>query len=64
VGLDAPYDLMSYPEVPTYLATYGRAPVSMQALALVLFGLEASRGRLPVDLPALYPSGHRFDPSE
>ncbi len=61
VALDGPYDLLSYPEVSAYLATYGRAPVSMEALALVLFGLEAPRGRLPVELPALYPAGH---PSE
>lgn len=51
VGLDSPYDLLAYPDVPTYLATYGRTPVSMQALAQVIFGLEAPRGRLPVELP-------------
>ena len=49
VALDSPYDLLSYPPVSTYLATYGRAPVSMNALADVLFGLEAPRGRLPVE---------------
>jgi len=59
VALDSPYDLLSYPEVSTYLATYGRAPVSMAALAQVLFGMEAPRGRLPVELPGLYPAGHR-----
>jgi beta-N-acetylhexosaminidase len=57
VALDSPYDLLSYPQVSTYLATYGRAPVSMEALALVLFGLEAPRGRLPVELPGLHPVG-------
>ncbi|MGB9300647.1 MAG: glycoside hydrolase family 3 C-terminal domain-containing protein, partial [Anaerolineae bacterium] len=58
VALDSPYDLLSYPEVSTYLATYGRAPVSMEALAQVLFGIEVPRGRLPVELPGLYPAGH------
>ena len=62
VALDSPYDLMSYPEVSTYLATYGRAAVSMAALAEVLFGLEVPRGRLPVELPALYPAGHPSSP--
>jgi beta-N-acetylhexosaminidase len=58
VALDSPYDLLSYPEVSTYLATYGRAPVSMEALAQVLFGLAEPRGRLPVELPGLYEVGH------
>jgi beta-N-acetylhexosaminidase len=56
VALDSPYDLLSYPEVSTYLATYGRAPVSMEALVDVLLGVEAPRGRLPVELPGLYPA--------
>jgi beta-N-acetylhexosaminidase len=57
VALNSPYDLLSYPDVSTYLATYGQAPVSMEALAEVLFGLEYPRGRLPVDLPGLYAVG-------
>jgi beta-N-acetylhexosaminidase len=59
VALDSPYDLLSYPEVSAYLATYGRAPVSMAALAQVLFGMEPPTGRLPVELPGLYRAGHR-----
>jgi len=58
VALDLPYDLSSYPEASTYLATYGRAPVSLEALADVLFGAEAPRGRLPVELAGLYPLGY------
>ena len=50
VALDSPYDLLAYPGVSTYLATYGRAPTSMRALAQVIFGLEVPKGRLPVDL--------------
>jgi beta-N-acetylhexosaminidase len=59
VALDSPYDLSSYPDVSTHLATYGRAPISMTALAQVLFGVEVPRGRLPVELPGLYPAGHQ-----
>ncbi len=58
VALDLPYDLLSFPEVPTYLATYGRATVLLEALADVLFGLEVPRGRLPVELAGLYPAGY------
>jgi beta-N-acetylhexosaminidase len=56
-ALSSPYDLLSYPQVSNYVSTYGQAPVSMEALAEVLFGLEAPRGRLPVDLPGLYAVG-------
>jgi beta-N-acetylhexosaminidase len=59
VALDSPYDLLSYPQVSTYLATYGRAPVSMEALGQVLFGYAKPTGRLPVELPGLYEVGHR-----
>lgn len=62
VALGSPYDLLSYPEVSAYLATYGRAPVSMEALAQVLFGLAEPRGRLPVELPGLYDVGHSYTP--
>lgn len=58
VSLSSPYDLLSYPQVSTYLTAYGQAPVSMQAAARVLFGIETPRGRLPVELPGLYALGH------
>jgi beta-N-acetylhexosaminidase len=57
VALSSPYDLLSYPHVSTYVAIYGQAPVTMEALAKVLFGLDAPRGRLPVELPGLYAVG-------
>jgi beta-N-acetylhexosaminidase len=53
VALDSPYDLLAYPAVSTYLATYGRAPAPLQALTDVLFGLKDARGTLPIDLPGL-----------
>jgi beta-N-acetylhexosaminidase len=60
IALDSPYDLLSYPDISTYLATYGQAPASMEALTDVLFGQEEPTGRLPVELPGLYEVGHRF----
>ena len=57
VALGVPYDLMSFPDASTYLATYGDVPVSLTALVQVVFGLNLPRGHLPVDLPGVYPLG-------
>jgi beta-N-acetylhexosaminidase len=49
---------MGFPDVNTYLASYGHIPVSLNALARVIVGLETPRGHLPVALPGLYPLGY------
>ncbi|HEY7982655.1 MAG TPA: beta-N-acetylhexosaminidase [Ktedonobacterales bacterium] len=59
VAAHNPYDLLAYPEVGTYLATYEHTAPAMEALAAVLWGERAPVGRLPVALPGLYPRGHR-----
>lgn len=58
VGIQGPYDLICCPDVPCYMAIYGAQQVSLGALARVIFGAERPRGKLPVDLPGLYPRGH------
>jgi beta-N-acetylhexosaminidase len=58
VAAGDPYDLQQFPDVPTYLATYGPDAPSMDAAARVLLGFVQPRGRLPVTLPGLYPAGH------
>ncbi|RZU53743.1 beta-N-acetylhexosaminidase [Krasilnikovia cinnamomea] len=65
VAVGEPYDIAYLPGVGTYLATYGTAPVSMEALARVLLGERPPSGRLPVTIPpaddpegVLYPYGH------
>jgi len=52
-----PYDLMAFPTAPTYLLSYGSNPPALEALAAVLQGREPPRGRLPVEIPDLYPVG-------
>ncbi|MDQ7820760.1 MAG: beta-N-acetylhexosaminidase [Armatimonadota bacterium] len=61
VGLGAPYELMAFPRVSTYLAAYGPDPASLTAVARVLAGQVRPTGRLPVALPGLYPRGHRAE---
>ncbi|WP_209365772.1 glycoside hydrolase family 3 protein [Sediminibacillus dalangtanensis] len=53
-----PYDLMAFPEVDGYLATYGNQDVSVEALARVISGEVNPQGKLPVTIPELYEYGH------
>lgn len=56
-----PYDLMVFPEVDGYLATYGYRDVSIKALAGVISGEVNPFGELPVTMPELYEYGHGLD---
>jgi beta-N-acetylhexosaminidase len=51
-AVGSPYDLTHLPPVATYLVTYGSNPSLLVALAEVLAGQTAARGRLPVRLKA------------
>jgi beta-N-acetylhexosaminidase len=58
------YDIGYFPEVSTYLVTYGYTPASLESLTKVLFGELNPKGRLPVMIPVaghpdqeLYPYG-------
>lgn len=64
VALREPYDLLRFPEVPTYVTTYGYLPVHMEALGDVLFGDVPAKGRLPVSLPGLFDLGHGLTAEE
>lgn len=57
VAVRGPYDLMAFPAAPTYLASYGANPPALEALAAILNGTARPAGRLPVELPGLYPIG-------
>ncbi|MGA1841325.1 MAG: beta-N-acetylhexosaminidase [bacterium] len=58
VSTMTPYDLLCFPKIPCFLATYGTNPVTLNALVKVLVGLERPGGRIPVELPGLFPIGH------
>ena len=61
VALRTPYDLAFFPELATYVCTYGIHPPSLEALADALFGMASFPGRLPVAIPGMYPIGHGGD---
>jgi beta-N-acetylhexosaminidase len=56
--MQSPYDLLTCGEVETYLCAYSAHPFALAAVADVLAGEEPG-GTLPVELPGLYPRGHR-----
>ncbi|MGA1864158.1 MAG: glycoside hydrolase family 3 N-terminal domain-containing protein [bacterium] len=58
VSIMAPYDLLFFPKIPCFLATYGTNPLTLNALARVLVGLERPGGKIPVELPGLFPIGY------
>ncbi|MFC7531630.1 glycoside hydrolase family 3 protein [Actinoplanes sp. GCM10030250] len=58
VAVRDPYDIVALPDVTTYLATYSYTGVAMESLAKVIVGATAPRGKLPVEIPALFPYGY------
>lgn len=57
VAVRNPYDLLTFPALSTYLATYEYTPGALEAAARALFGEITPVGRLPVTLPGLYARG-------
>lgn len=52
-----PYDLMSFPELDTYLATYEYTPPAHEAAVRIIFGEIEPKGKLPVTLVGLGKDG-------
>jgi beta-N-acetylhexosaminidase len=61
IALRTPYDLLVFPEVDTYVAAYGFRQVTLEAVAQLLWGVIPPRGKLPVELPGLYPLGYGME---
>lgn len=58
VALRTPFDILEYPTVQTYIATYSSHRPSIAALAEKLFGNQSFAGRLPVPIEGLYELEH------
>ncbi len=61
VAMRTPYDLADYPASATHLCSYSIVPAAVGAVADALFGQAPITGRLPVDIPGLYPRGHGLE---
>ena len=55
IAVRNPYDLLAFPELRTYLATYEFSRPALVAAVRVLFGESQAPGHLPVTIPALNP---------
>ncbi|MEX1336229.1 MAG: glycoside hydrolase family 3 N-terminal domain-containing protein [Candidatus Limnocylindrales bacterium] len=64
VAMRTPYDLADYPRAATHLCSYSIVPASVGAVAEAVFGRSPLSGRLPVDIPGLYPRGHGLEVSQ
>ena len=53
LALASPYDILAAPHIGACLCTYSDSRSSMEALAAVLKGALAPKGRLPVELPGI-----------
>lgn len=57
VSMRSPYDLLAVPEVQAYLCAYQGRPDAARAVAEVLLGETKPQGKLPVEIPGLFPIG-------
>lgn len=57
IAMRGPYDLIAFRDVPVYLATFGSPPATLAALDAILHGTIRAQGRLPVEIPQLFPIG-------
>lgn len=52
-----PYDLLAFPDVPSYVCTYESRPLALWSAARLLAGRIPARGKLPVTVSPDYPAG-------
>ena len=50
IAVGAPYDLLAFPALWTYLATYEFTEPALTTVGHILFGEMQARGQLPVSL--------------
>ncbi|MGH2450156.1 MAG: glycoside hydrolase family 3 C-terminal domain-containing protein, partial [Candidatus Limnocylindria bacterium] len=57
VSMRSPYDALSVPDIPAYVCAYYGRPAAATAAAELLLGEIPPQGRLPVEVPSLWPIG-------
>jgi beta-N-acetylhexosaminidase len=57
IAFGNPYMIRQFPEIRTYAAAYAIEEVAQTAAVRVMFGEVKFQGRLPVNIPGLFPIG-------
>ena len=57
ISFGNPYILGAFPEMKTYIVSYGDMSSLQRATARVLLGQQKATGKLPISLPGLHPRG-------
>lgn len=57
VALRGPYDIAAFPGIAGYVCAYSGREPSLAAAIEVMTGSQPPRGRLPVEIPGLFPAG-------
>lgn len=58
IGFGNPYSLLAFPDLQTYVASYGDMASLQRATARAMLGRIGFSGRLPVSIPGLHTIGH------
>ena len=58
IALNSPYDLLDYPDAPTYICTYGDRLPQLKGLCRLIAGEILPKGRLPVPISNLHSFGY------
>ncbi|ORY00864.1 glycoside hydrolase [Basidiobolus meristosporus CBS 931.73] len=53
VAVINPYDIMTFPDVQSYIVTYEYSPPAYESATKVLFGEIEAKGKLPVTIPGI-----------
>ncbi|KAK9766983.1 hypothetical protein K7432_003531 [Basidiobolus ranarum] len=53
VAVINPYDIMTFPDIQTYLVTYEYSPPAYESVSKVIFGEIEAKGKLPVTIPGI-----------
>jgi beta-N-acetylhexosaminidase len=61
IAVRNPYDLLAFPQLPTYLVTYEYTRPALNAAVRAIFGMRQASGHLPVSIPGLYPQAPSVD---
>ncbi len=57
VALAMPWDIMAFPDISTYIATYSNRDLALETVARYIFGRAKATGKLPVTIPDMYEYG-------